>query len=253
MRRIILKSNTNQLYQSGAVFLMALIFPALAGAASWEINPVRVELSSQQQTAAVTIRNDTDQATSIQINALAWSQEIGMDSYTPTNELLVSPPIVTIAPNSEQIVRVALRRQADASNELTYRISLQELPSPPVVGFQGVKVALRVTLPVFVQSQTGKAAPKIDWTVSRQHDNSLKVVMRNRGNAHIQISDFALYLPGHTQPLANEEVSSYVLSGQSHEWLLKTSDKEKMIGNRLRLKAFTDAANIDTEIVLRKP
>jgi len=233
--------------------MLGIVAHFSASAAGWEIDPVRIELSPQQQTAALTVKNSSDQVTSIQIHSVAWSQRDGKDIYIPTKELLVSPPIVTIAPKSEQVIRVALRRQADPANELDYRISLQELPPQPTPNFMGVKVALRVSLPVFVQSINGGVAPKMEWEILQMPGNQLKVIMRNSGNAHIQISDFALYLPGHDKPLGGESGSTYVLAGQTHEWLLQTSALEKIVNNRLRLTAYTDAYNVDTEIVLHKP
>ncbi len=237
------------------VFLcaFALLAPRLAGAAGWEIDPVRVELSPEQQTAAVTVKNGSNQPTSIQIQAVEWSQLNGKDIYTPTRDLLVSPPIVTIAPQSEQIIRVALRRKADTTNELTYRISMQELPPQPAPGFIGVQVALRITLPVFVQSQKGEAEPKVVWNISQMPNNTIKVGVKNQGTAHIQISDFALYVAGNDQPIADESASSYILAGQSHEWLLKTGSPEKITADHLSLKAYTDADNVNTELVLGKP
>ena len=237
---------------SYALCAFVLLIPGFSGAAGWEIDPVRVELSPEQQTAAITIKNGSDQPTSIQIQAVAWSQIDGKDVYTPTKELLVSPPIVTISPNGEQILRVALRRQADRTKELTYRISLQELPPQPAPGFMGVQVALRISLPVFVQSQKGDAVPKAVWKISRVHDNKLKVSVRNNGNAHIQISDFALYAPGIAEAITGESGSSYILAGQTHEWLLLTSPFEKLTAKHLRLKAYTDAINVDAELVLGK-
>jgi len=232
---------------------LAIFLPCTSMAAGWEIDPVRVELSPQQQSAAITLKNGSDQPTSIQIQAVAWSQTEGKDVYTPTKELLVSPPIVTIAPQAEQIIRVALRRQADASNELTYRINLQELPAKPAPGFTGVQVALRISLPVFIKPQNGEAAPKATWNVSRMTDNKVKVTVRNTGNAHIQVSDFGLYAQGITEAIASESGSSYVLAGQTHEWVLSTSPFEKLTAKHLRLKAYTDADNFDTELVLGKP
>lgn len=217
------------------------------------VDPVRIELSPQQQTATVNVRNESDQPTSIQIQAVAWSQVDGKDVYTPTRELLVSPPIVTIPPKSEQVIRAALRRQADTASELTYRIYLQELPPQPAPGFIGLQVALRIGLPVFVKPQNGKAAPKMVWTVSHAPDNSLKVALQNQGNAHVQVSDFALYIPGKDKPIAGESGSSYILAGQVHEWLLKTDLSEKITGGRMRLKAYTDAGNVDTELPLGTP
>jgi len=227
--------------------------PALAAAANLSVDPVRIELSPRQQTAAVNVRNDSDQPSSIQIQAVAWSQLDGKDVYAPTRELLVAPPIVTIAPKSEQVIRAALRRQADTAGELTYRIYLQELPPQPAPGFTGLQVALRIGLPVFVKPQNGTAAPKMVWSVARAPDNSLKVALQNQGNAHVQVSDFALSIPGNDKAIAGESGSSYILAGQVHEWLLKTDLSEKITGGRLRLKAYTDAGNVDMELPLGTP
>ena len=232
---------------------MAMIIPTIAVAAQWDVDPVRIELSPLQQTGAITIRNDSDQPTSIQIQAVAWSQVDGKDVYTPTKELLVSPPIVTIPPKGEQVIRAALRRKADPGSELAYRINLQELPSKPAPGFTGVQVALRVGLPVFVQPQKGAAAPKMTWNVSRQPSDMLKVGMRNSGNAHVQVSDFSLYAPGSDQAISVASGSRYVLAGQAGEWLLKPSSTEKIAGDRLRLKAYTDDEAVDTVLVLARP
>ena len=236
------------------VLPMVLFFPRLVGAADLDINPVRLEISAQEPTAAITIKNESDKPTSIQIRAVAWSQLDGKDVYVPTGDLLVSPPIVTIAPKSEQVIRAALRRPVDKASELAYRINLQELPEPPDPAFAGVQVALRIGLPVFVQPQESKALPKMAWSIVRLPDNTLKVGLHNSGNAHVQISDFALYVPGSAQPLVGESSSSYVLAGQTREWLLKpVAAMDKANGGLLRLKAYTDAGDIDMELALAKP
>ena len=229
---------------------LTLLAPAMAQAAQWNVDPVRVELSEQQQTAAIIVRNESDQPSSIQIQAVVWSQLDGLDVYTPTRDLLVSPPIATIPPNSDQVVRVALRRGADATRELAYRINLQELPVQAEPGFAGVQVALRIGLPVFVQPQRGDAAAKMVWSVARAGGDQLRVALRNDGNAHVQISDFSLYAPGNAQAITGESGSSYVLAGQAHEWLLKTGAVQAGDARRVRLKAYTDAVNVDTELVL---
>jgi fimbrial chaperone protein len=232
---------------------LALLSPTLVAAAEWNVDPVRVELSPQQQTAAIIVRNESDQPSSIQIQAVTWSQVDGKDVYTPTRELLVSPPIATIPPKSDQVIRVALRRPADPSKELAYRINLQELPHEQATESTGVQVALRIGLPVFVQSLKGDAAPKMAWSVARVSDSQLRVQVRNQGNAHVQISDFSLHAAGTTQAVTSESASSYVLAGQSREWLLKTSSSQAIANGRLRLMAFTDADKVDTELVLGSP
>jgi len=247
------KNNTPGSAGWATLCALALLSPTLVSAAEWNVDPVRVELSPQQQTAAIIVRNESDQPSSIQIQAVSWSQLDGKDVYTPTRELLVSPPIATIPPKTDQVIRVALRRPADPSKELAYRINLEELPTGQTAETTGVRVALRIGLPVFVQSAKGDAAPKMAWSVARAPDNQLKVRMQNQGNAHVQISDFSLQAAGAMQPVTSESASSYVLAGQTREWLLKTSPSQTIANSRLRLMAFTDAEKVDTELVLGSP
>ena len=247
------KNHTGSSASWAALCALAFLSPTLAAAAEWNVDPVRVELSPQQQTAAIIVRNESDQPSSIQIQAVTWSQVDGKDVYTPTRELLVSPPIATIPPKTDQVIRVALRRAADPGKELAYRINLQELPTEQAAETTGVQVALRIGLPVFVQSLRGDAAPKMTWSVARVSDSQLKVKVSNQGNAHVQISDFSLHAAGATQAVSSESASSYVLAGQSREWLLKTNSSQAIANGRLRLMAFTDADKVDTELVLGKP
>lgn len=233
----------------GAVLCTAVaVLPWAAMAANLEIDPVRIELSPQQKSATITIRNNSDQPTTLEIKPVTWSQVGSRDVYEPTRELLVSPPVFTIPPNGAQIVRAALRRQADPAMELTYRINLQELPAPLATGGTGVQVALRIGLPVFVQPKGSKAVPKMEWNVARKPDGNLMVGLRNPGNAHIQVTDFSLLNPGSNGVVAETQGSTYVLAGQSREWNLQPSATEKITGARLRLKAFTDAGDADKEL-----
>jgi fimbrial chaperone protein len=238
-----------------AVLLCALAALAVApaDAANLAVSPIRIELTPENRTAAITVTNGSDQPASIQIEAVAWSQVDGQNVYAPTRELLVSPPIFTLAPGSEQIVRAALRRQADPTTELAYRIYLQELPPPPSPGFRGVQMALRLGLPVFVQPQSGKAVPKPNWSAKQVSDDTLQVTLRNEGNAHVQVSDFALYSPGNDQALGSQAGSTYVLPGQAHRWLVKVKRPFGSIGGRLRLAAHTDAGEANVDLPLESP
>ena len=235
------------------LFTLSALISGLAGAAGWSIDPIRVDLSPSKKTGAMTIRNDTDQPTSIQIQAVVWTQVGGKDVYTATKELLVSPPIVTIPPKSEQIIRVALRKQPEANKELAYRINLQELPMTATPNSSAVQVSLRIGLPVFVQSQAGDAVPKMTWKVTSAPNGMYKVDLHNSGSAHVQVLDFFLYAPGSEIPLASQTSSSYVLAGQSQEWLLKSTNTAKRYDARLHLKAFTDSVNVDALIVTEQP
>ena len=228
----------------------ALCASLCASAADLEIDPVRISLSTQQKTAVIVIRNNSNQATIIEAKPVSWSQADSQDVYTPTRELLVSPPTFTIAAHGTQTLRAALRRAADPARELSYRINLQEIPAALPSGVSGVQVALRVGLPVFVKAQTGKTAPKVQWNLARTPDGKLEVGLRNTGNAHVQVTDFLVQRTTGAEVLAEQRAATYVLEGQTHVWELTPMSPEKIAGGPLRLKAHTDAGDSDKELAL---
>ena len=170
---------------------------------------MRVTLSDKQKIGTITVRNDGTEPVPMQLEALSWSKEEGEDVFTSTRELIVSPPIFTIPAGGSQLLRVGLRGAPDAKRELTYRIFLQELPPPPSPDFNGAKMLMRVSLPVFVLPKVA-ANPLLRWQAVRTSDGSLKISLTNDGNAHIQIINFSLSKPGSAQPWITQKSSDYV-------------------------------------------
>ena len=106
-----------------------------AGASTFNISPIRAELSAAHRTEALTITNAEDSPVVVQVHVLRWSQQDGAEQLDETRELLATPPVLQIAANSEQIIRVALRREPDAAQELTYRVIFEEVPQAAAEGF----------------------------------------------------------------------------------------------------------------------
>jgi fimbrial chaperone protein len=233
------------------VALALLLTAPVTYAGSFQVNPIRVDMSKGATTAAITLRNDGEDAIVVQSSVVSWTQENGQEVYAPTTEALATPPIMTIAPGGEQIVRVGLRRGPDPQHELTYRLYLQEVPPPPKPGFTGLQVALRVGLPVFV----APAAPSIrrlEWSVQAGSDGTIRLAAQNTGNAHVQVSDFELRLPGGGESIAHESTLAYVLAGQRRVWTLPLSPDRMKSVSELRLKAYTDAGEIDTAVKVER-
>ena len=234
-----------------AALLATQTHPALAG--SFDVNPIRINLSAESRTSALTVRNSGAEPVVVQVSSNAWSQDKGKDVLNTTNDLVVSPPVVTIAAGEEQVIRIGLRRAPDGEKELSYRIFLQEVPPPPRPGFQGLVVALRVGLPVFVQPRKGDAKANLLWSADLSTPDAVKLSVDNRGTGHIQVSTVQLYPPGHSDPVAEFSGVAYVLPGQAREWDLKLRQPSVKKGDRLRMRVSTDAGSIDTGIELGGP
>jgi fimbrial chaperone protein len=233
-----------------AVFLTLLMGAQDGMAGSFEVNPIRIDLSATARSAALSVRNSGDEAVVVQMSLVAWTQENGQDVYVPTKEILGTPPIATIPPGGEQILRLGMRRAPDARNELTYRVFLQEVPPPPKPGFQGLQVALRLSLPIFVQPRQGPAKATLVWNLQLQGEDTLRLQLNNQGTGHIQVSEIELFQPGQEKPVASQSSLVYVLPGQSRAWEFKTPSVRLKPTDRLRLKVTTDSGSVDTEIDL---
>ena len=220
-------------------------------AGSFQVNPIRVDMTKGATTAAITVRNDGEEPIVVQSSVVKWSQDNGQEVYAPTSEALVTPPIMTVPPGGEQIVRVGLRRGPDPQRELAYRLYLQEVPPPPKPGFTGLQVALRVGLPVFV-APGAPGIRRLEWSAQIGQDGAIRLAAQNTGNAHVQITDFELGLPGAGEPIAHESTLAYVLAGQRRQWTLPAPPDRVKSVNEFRLKAYTDAGEIDTAVKVER-
>ena len=192
-----------------------------AAASALSVAPIRIELSSATRTAVLTVRNQEDSPVVVQARPAAWSQAQDEDQLADTHDLLVTPPIFTVPPRGQQVLRVALLHDPDASRELDYRLVLSEVPQAAAPETTGLRVALRITLPVFVAAQT-HAAADLTWSHRWLADGTLEVAAQNRGSAHIQIVDFDVLSAGHSTPGLHTDTPHYLLPGTLAHWQLRS-------------------------------
>jgi fimbrial chaperone protein len=202
-----------------AALLIGAAAAAPASASTFNISPIRAELTSGHRTEALTIMNAEDSPVVIQIRVVSWSQKSGTEQLEDTRELLATPPVLQIPANGQQIIRVALRREPDPSQELTYRVIFEEVPQAAPKDFTGLRVALRLSIPVFVAPAHGRASAEVAWVSRWLPNGQLELAATNNGTAHLQITDFEAQFPGSLMPLRGV-TSKYVLSGSRMSWTL---------------------------------
>ena len=198
---------------------------APAAASTFNISPIRAELAAGHRTEALTLTNADDQPVVIQIRVVGWSQQGGEEQLDATRELLATPPVLQIAPNSEQIVRIALRRESDPTRELTYRVIFEEVPQAAPKDFVGLRVALRLSVPVFVAPSRGHAKADTSWEAHWLVGGKLEVDATNHGTGHLQVTDFDLRLTGAAADL-HGVTAKYVLPGSRMSWTLAAENTD---------------------------
>lgn len=194
-----------------------------AAASTLSVAPIRVELSSKARTAVLTVRNQEDSPVVVQVRPTAWSQRDGHDQLDDTHDLLVTPPLFTVPPRGLQVLRIALLREPDPARELPYRLVLSEVPPATPPETTGLRVALRITLPVFVAAKAHTAADLL-WSHRWLPDGTLEVEALNRGTAHVQVLDFDVQGDVQGNAAAREalhaDTSHYLLPGAAAHWQL---------------------------------
>jgi fimbrial chaperone protein len=199
--------------------LIAVAGAAPVAASTFNIAPIRADLSTAHRTEALTIMNADDVPVIVQVRVVSWSQKSGAEQLDETRELLATPPVLQIPANGTQIVRVALRRDPDPSLELTYRVIFEEVPQAAPKDFTGLRVALRLSIPVFVAPAHGKPNAQVAWESRWLPNGQLEIAATNNGSGHLQITDFEAQFPGSLMPLRGV-TSKYVLPGSRMSWTL---------------------------------
>ena len=228
--------------------LALLLTVSNAAGNSFSVNPVRVTLSEDQLTNSLSVRNNGLEPTTVQLEVLSWSQVDGEDVLEPTGEVLATPPVFTIPAEGSQIIRLGLRRPLDPVRELTYRLLIKELPPPPSEKVEGVRIALHMSLPVFVLPQQ-PSVPSLAWGARHEGENTIKVSLANDGNIHVKVASLSL-ARGDGSSLGARQLADYVLAGEDREWPIEVSTP---VDGVLQLVAQTDAGEFRTQIQPHTP
>ncbi len=211
------------------------------------MNPVRVTLSPTQTVAAVTVANVGSESTVVQLETSSWSQHDGQDALTKTTEILATPPIVTIPPGGSRIIRVGLRRAPDPQHELTYRMFLREVPPPEPIA-QGLRVALLISMPVFVVPAQ-QLNPEVQWHALRMQDGNIRLTATNKGQAHIQLGQLEIAPAEGGPPIATRNMAEYLLPDNSREWTI-TPRSPATVGALLTISSLADVGLVKAHVTL---
>ncbi|RQS57485.1 MULTISPECIES: molecular chaperone [unclassified Burkholderia] len=193
---------------------------AAASAATLQIMPVTIELPPSAAAASMTLSNPGGQPIYGQVRAYRWTQENGDDVMTPTDALAASPPLLQIGANAEQLIRLVRTGRGAPAAEESYRVLIDELPSPGTPVENGITIRLRYSVPVFVEPEGARAAPRLDWRVERDGSGT-RLAVANRGEHRAQIAAVRLVDARGTVHDVTRGLLGYALAGSTRRWPLK--------------------------------
>lgn len=190
-----------------------------AVAGSVHVMPTTLTLPPGKATAVITVTNEGKAPANVQVRVFAWDQQGNRDNLNPTQKVVASPPMVTLAPKQTQAIRVVRVEKSAATAEEAYRLLVDEIPdtkNPPQVG---IAVQMRYSVPVFVLPRADMPAGNV--TVTAQLDGgTLSLHAQNQGQAHVQAANVSIEHAGGTTTPVVPGLLGYVLPGQAMQWTL---------------------------------
>ncbi|GHC25726.1 pili assembly chaperone [Kushneria pakistanensis] len=203
-----------------SLWLTAPVTQAASSILIWPINPV---LSAGQGTRPLWLENQANMPATLQIRILRWQQLQHHDSYQPQEEVLPSPPIVTIAPGDRQLVRLTLAGAAPDAGEQAYRILIDEIPDAQQQAYEAqgsrVNFRMRYSVPLFVTSgeapeDAERVAQALRWEVIKE-GNKRYLRVHNDSRNHARLTRVQM-----DSAMLAEGLLGYVLANASHQWPL---------------------------------
>lgn len=224
------------------VIVLSVGFMQSGISASFNVNPIGFDLSAEQSSGVLQVKNTGDEPVRIQVSAVDWSTDGREEVLTDTDALILNPPIFAVGPEQTQFLRFGVRHPVNSAIEKTYRLLIEEVP-PSGPQAPGIKTLLRVSIPVFIAPQ--KKQEKISWQLKQKAKNLLLTAV-NDGNVHTKIARIQLRDDDSNEDL-QIRAPAYVLPGQHKEWSLATG---KIRAGKVRLHIQTDKGEIEEYLTL---
>lgn len=202
---------------------LATLLSAECFAGAFSVSPVRLYFEPRDRAVAVTLVNEGDAEIALQADISTWMQDAaGVDTLELTEDLIVAPPSLKLAPHSKQVVRLALLVPRDLSRQMTYRLVVREVPEVMTAKESGIQlpIALVLNMPVFVTPKGARYEMQCALTPGMA--GATGVTCANSGSAYAQVRSIELSRNGKT--LARFEGGLYILPGAKKTLQLKPED-----------------------------
>ena len=167
-----------------AWLLLACTVPAVAG--RFSVAPIRVDFTAGTRIGAVTVTSEDDHPLVFRNTPSLWTQNAeGADVYTPSSDLVVTPPLLRVEAGVPRIVRIGtLREPGDV--ERSYRVFLEEqAPANPEGAGATIAVVIKFGVPVFVAPRSERVAGSAEIVERKRGRISMQV--KNTGNVHFNV------------------------------------------------------------------
>jgi fimbrial chaperone protein len=205
-------------------------------AGMFSVTPVRIYMASNERASAVTVTNDGDEELVMQSDIYDWQQNSeGQDVLSLSEDMILSPPILKMAPRSHQVLRLISLNTRSKDRQHTYRMIIRQVAeAKPSKDNMQLQIAYAFSIPIFITPPNAEA--KLECVLANVVPDIAKAICQNYGTATahtraIQISSAS------GESMARHDSASYILPGAQKSFIFKESHSAIPVG-RHRLVVF---------------
>lgn len=228
------------------LFLTQLASPSHA--ASLRVAPVVLDLRAPTAASSIRVWNEARRPINVQVRVFRWFQRNGEDVYEATNDVVASPPMTTLKPGGENLVRIVRTSKRPVQKEESYRLVVDELPDARRQKGGTVVLVVRHSIPVFFTNPDAAGAEP-SWAVERQRGGYV-VTVRNRGAMRLKVSNLQLSSGGASVG-QREGLVGYVLGNSSASWFVPATGNRRVAGGSVTISADSEAGRFDATARLK--
>jgi fimbrial chaperone protein len=185
-------------------------------AGSLQVAPVIVDVTAPGAASTLTLHNTGSTPINAQIRVFRWSLVNGEEKLEPTDDVVASPPSVTLAPDGKYIARVVRVSKQPVAGEESYRLLVDQLPDLSQQKNGTINLLMRYSIPVFFGA-ADKKNPTVSWSYAVKGDK-VTVMAHNKGDRRLRISALTMRdASGHSISLG-AGLAGYALGQSTKTW-----------------------------------
>ncbi len=111
-----------------SLVMTCTLWAAAATAQGLRVSPTTLEVIAPGAATTLTLVNQGRTVMTVQARIFRWTQANGQEQFDATGDVVVSPPMVQIAPGQQQVLRIVRTTRSPVRGEEAYRLYIDQIP-----------------------------------------------------------------------------------------------------------------------------
>ena len=158
----------------------------LPSSSALELAPTMITLERDHPIATLRLVNDGATDKTYELTGFSWKQADGSDQLSNAPTLIITPPVASLAPGAETLVRIGLASPyANGDAEETFRIRVRDITPTGPNAANALRIRMEFLLPVIVPANAPQS--KLRLADAHEQGGALCIRLRNDGSAYQKI------------------------------------------------------------------